>query len=561
MDSEHICDNKGFVMVMPSTEYKFKLIILKNVNKSLAEFVLGASASRRSLASSAQPTTHNPTIHSLWIMSFDPIASSSRKDSATDKASERLGPAVCQSGLVAFKLVVAADECFELVDNVGFLPLRHIFDSCGPDAALEHSWVNRYFVTMVLIPLVTAYLSEQTTHSSEMIARAFEYHYREDEISFLSTDYHVISNTKELAQYLRHPNHDSLSENQATLLYFSLSGNVWSEVLWCPDAPRERAGQLAACPAPSPGLPCRDSSGTEPLSSCDCQKFGSDYSFYAGPDQLAELFVSPPPECVELDDVFKSVEFDAFVTGEKNKSKKRLAEHQSADEELMNYCYSHFTALKFAGLLRNGQIQARNKNGVLLPLLPKDKAFSSFYVKGEYKLPLYRFRLRLKSSCKASDSFQITIQFCPKCKRFVSIIWNGLFEPILAEDEFDIPFNLWSLRDTLLNSVRRDASFVEHFRPLPLMDDGQPISIRRAKWLFDRAGIWFRKDDAHRELNAPVAVMGDVHGQITTVQRVYDVALTNRKVSYGFGKQQHSRSFRSLLRSQRGGFQLRRYPS
>jgi hypothetical protein len=513
-------------------------------------------------------------------MPQEPTTSNRRKSNAEEETSQRLITDAGQSGLVAFKLVVShGNGHYELVDHAGILPLELILDLRSQDAALNPSWIERYFLKMVLVPLVTSYLSEKTASSCDMILQAYEYDFCANEILFLSTDYHELSNKNAIAQYLRHSASENLHKSRATLLYFSLAGSARSTFFTplesgggveghvalspapphgvsgeglsraksltdCNCSPRStffsrheagggREGQASASKAPPTGASGECSPRAESLADCVCHKCPTFYGVEVGPDQLEELFIFPsaPPDSVELNDTFKSEEFKSFVNQAEIKNK--TAKKRKTKEQIKNKCYAKFLARMFFDLLRNGQIQAKNRSGVLLPLRPKDDSAYLFCTNPDYtsSTSYYTFRMTKHSKSDPLDTFQITIQFCPKCERFISIVWNRQFEPVLAEEEFDTPFDLWSLKTTLLNSVERDLSFIEHFHDLPEMDDGLPITFERTKWLLDRAEFWFLRDDAHKELNAPVALLGDVHGEITTVQKVYDLAVTNRKVS------------------------------
>jgi hypothetical protein len=206
-----------------------------------------------------------------------------------------------------------------------------------------------------------------------------------------------------------------------------------------------------------------------------------------------------------------------------------------------------FTTRTFSGLLGDGGMMIfMNDSSCRLPLVPKtleellanemeegylaidalpasDANYSSYAGK-------FRFVLGQATGTKG-DNFALTVWACRVCRRYYRVTWNGKFEPVIDENLYALP-HLGRLGFTLLHAVNRDDYFDEQFARLP----GE-ITLSVATSILKLAAVVFRRDGAHTELVAPVKILGDVHGEMTTVQKAYSI-LNDPTVRRGNGSSQ-----------------------
>lgn len=224
-----------------------------------------------------------------------------------------------------------------------------------------------------------------------------------------------------------------------------------------------------------------------------------------------------------------------------------------------------FTTRTFSGLLGDGRMTIfMNEFSCRLPLVPK--TLEEFLANEQYgdladdALPANdmdysnyegRFRFRLGKATGASGGkFKLTVWACRVCRRYYQVTWNGNFEPVIDENLYALP-HLGRLSTTLLHTVQRNDRHDEEFADLP-----REITLRVATSILKLAAVVFRRDDAHTELVAPVKVLGDVHGQITTVEQAYTI-LDDPTVRHGNASSQF---WLRSLHSRCPGFSLPQVP-
>lgn len=234
---------------------------------------------------------------------------------------------------------------------------------------------------------------------------------------------------------------------------------------------------------------------------------------------FASLGPSKDVDIADLSKRFQSREFEDEVRKAETENEKNPVEKRLENARVRTNCYKPFIAKKFSELIRTGHFQARNKRGILLPLLPMEGSTVRLGCKIQLTGKYYEYRVKpsRKLGAKVTSTFQMTVFLCPTCERIVAINWNGVFSPVLSEEDFEMPFDLQTICDKLL------------YEP-PIMNQPTPMTFEEAKWLLNRAKIVFQNDGASKGLNAPVAVLGDIHGNVTTLQKVFEYAAKSLKV-------------------------------
>jgi Calcineurin-like phosphoesterase len=180
-------------------------------------------------------------------------------------------------------------------------------------------------------------------------------------------------------------------------------------------------------------------------------------------------------------------------------------------------------------LLRNKQIQVKNKSGVMVPLdlsqMQKDSG--KFARGGQYHEKEIVYDLKHRSETNAKEAFKFMVHVCLKCGRISKMGWNGIFEPVLDATNFQAPCNLETVRHALFNGVSRDGSYEENFQKLPGM-----VSAQCAEWILEQATFSFLRDGVHKAIKGPAAVIGDVHGEMTSLQKAFDHVVLDKEVRY-----------------------------
>jgi Calcineurin-like phosphoesterase len=200
-----------------------------------------------------------------------------------------------------------------------------------------------------------------------------------------------------------------------------------------------------------------------------------------------------------------------------------------------------FTTRTFSRLLGDGRMIFMNEYACHLPLVPrtleerlakeKNGHLANDALANDACYKTYQGRVRFilgGMTGTKGGKFSLTVWACRVCRRYYRVSWNGKFEPVIDKSLYALP-DLGPLSHTLLTAVERDDFFDEQFAPLP----GE-ITLSVATSILKLAAVVFRRDGAHTELIAPVKVLGDVHGQITTVRKAYSI-LTDPTVRRGTG--------------------------
>jgi hypothetical protein len=134
----------------------------------------------------------------------------------------------------------------------------------------------------------------------------------------------------------------------------------------------------------------------------------------------------------------ESVSGNDEESGSPKKNKKRLVD----DDENVLKRLRFFVAESVTELLLNKQIHVLNK-GAMVPLnLSKKQEIKGRLLGQRYYRPTSEevvFGLKSHARNSSNHMFQLSAAVCLKCGRFSEMLWNGIYDPVLDQTNFQLP--------------------------------------------------------------------------------------------------------------------------